>query len=60
MIIYYDHDYWDSAIKQYETEYAFSNVPDEKHGRWKFREFLKLGRILNAEIKAIKRMEDLA
>ena len=31
--------------------------PDDKHDWWKWREFLKIARIMNAEIKCKVRME---
>lgn len=47
-------DYWISEIKSYDGQ--FDTGPDNKHDWWKWQEFLKLGRILNAEIKCKVRM----
>lgn len=47
-------DYWSNEIKSYDEQW--NTGPDDKHDRWKRQEFLKLGRILNAEFKCKVRM----
>lgn len=42
-------NYWSNEIKSYKRQ--LHTGPDDMHDRWKWREFLKLGRIMNAEIK---------
>lgn len=42
-------DYWSNEIKSYATQR--DNGPDDNHELLKWREFLKIGRIMNAEIK---------
>ena len=48
-------DYWINEIKSYDGQW--DTVPDDKHDLWKWREFIKIGRIINAEIKCKVRME---
>ena len=47
-------DYWSNKIKSYKRQ--LHTGPDDTHDWWKWREFLKLGRIMNAEIKCKVRM----
>ena len=48
-------NYWINEINSYK--YPLNTGPDDKHNLWKWREFLKIGRIINAEIKCKVRME---
>ena len=48
-------DYWSNEIKAYDGQW--DTGPDDKHDWWKWREFLKIARIMNAEIKCKVRME---
>ena len=48
-------NYWINEIKSYK--YQLNTGPDDKHNLWKWREFLKIGRIMNTEIKCKVRME---
>ena len=48
-------DYWINEIKPYDGH--LDTGPDDKHDWWKWREFLKIARIMNAEIKCKVRME---
>lgn len=47
-------DYWSNEIKSYDGQW--DTGPDDKHDLWKWREFIKMGRIINAEIKCKVRM----
>nr|DAR58253.1 MAG TPA: hypothetical protein [Caudoviricetes sp.] len=47
-------DYWGNEIRSYDGK--LDTGPDNTHDWWKWREFLKLGRIMNAEIKCKVRM----
>ena len=47
-------NYWIDEIESYKRQlYA---GPDDTHDLWKWREVLKIGRIMNAEAKCKKRM----
>ena len=48
-------DYWSNEIKSYDCQW--DTGPDDKHDWWKWREFLKIATIMNAEIKCKVRME---
>ena len=48
-------NYWINEIELYN--YQLHTDPDNKHDLWKWREFLKIGRIMNAETKCKVRME---
>lgn len=48
-------NYWSNEIKSYDCQWYIG--PDDKHKLWKWREFVKMSRILNAEIKCKVRME---
>ena len=48
-------NYWINEIKSYK--YQLNTGPDDKHNLWKWREVLKIGRIMNAETKCKVRME---
>ena len=47
-------DYWSNEIKSYKRQ--LHTGPDDTHDLWKWREFVKLARIMNAEIKCKARM----
>ena len=47
-------DYWINEIKSYDGQW--DTGPDDKHDWWKWREFLKIARIMNAETKCKVRM----
>lgn len=49
------NNYWINEINSYK--YPLNTGPDDKHNLWKWREFLKIGRIMNAETKCKMRME---
>ena len=49
------NNYWINEIKSYN--YQLHTGPDNKHDLWKWREVLKIGKIMNAEIKCKVRME---
>lgn len=49
-------DYWSNEIKSYDCQWQTG--PDDKHDLWKWRELLKMGRIMNAESKCKVRLED--
>lgn len=49
------NNYWIDEIKSYK--YQLNTGPDDKHNLWKWREVLKIGRIMNAETKCKKRMD---
>ena len=51
------NNYWIDEIKSYK--YQLNTGPDDKHNLWKWREVLKIGRIMNAEAKCKKRMESV-
>ena len=48
-------NYWINEIKSYKRQ--LHTGPDNKHDLWKWREVLKIGRIMNAETKCKVRME---
>ena len=48
-------NYWIDEIKSYN--YQLHTGPDNKHNLWKWREVLKIGKIINAETKCKVRME---
>ena len=48
-------NYWINEIKSYK--YQLHTGPDDKHNLWKWREVLKIGRIMNAETKCKVRMD---
>lgn len=48
-------DYWSNEIKAYGDQW--DTGPDDKHDLWKWRELIKMARIMNAEIKCKERME---
>ena len=48
-------NYWIDEIKSYH--YQLHTSPDNKHDLQKWREVLKIGRIMNAEAKCKKRMD---
>ena len=48
-------NYWINEIESYK--YQLGTGPDDKHNWWKWREVLKIGRIMNAEAKCKKRMD---
>lgn len=48
-------DYWSNEIKSYDIQW--DTGPDDKHDLWKWREFLKTARIMDAEIKCKVRTE---
>lgn len=48
--------YWMDEIRSYDAQWYTG--PDDEHSRWKWREFLKLGRIMLAETKCKRRMND--
>lgn len=48
-------NYWINEIESYN--YQLNTGPDDKHNLWKWREVLKIGRIMNAEIKCKVRLE---
>lgn len=50
-------NYWTNEIKSYDAQWYTG--PDDEHNRWKWREFLKLGRIMLAETE-YKRMTNNA
>ena len=49
------NNYWINKIKSYK--YQLNTGPDDKYNLWKWREVLKIGRIMNAETKCKVRME---
>lgn len=49
-------NYWINEIKSYK--YQLHTGPDDMHDRWKWRECLKLGRIMNAETKCKIRIKE--
>ena len=49
------NNYWINKIKSYK--YQLNTGPDDKHKLWKWREILKIGRIMNADTKCKVRME---
>ena len=49
------NNYWINEIKSYKRQ--LHTGPDNKHDLWKWREVLKIGRIMNAETKCKVRME---
>lgn len=49
------NNYWLDEIKSYN--YQLNTGPDDKHNLWKWKEVLKIGRIMNAEDKCKKRMD---
>lgn len=48
-------DYLRNEIKSYDDQW--NTGPDDKHDWWKWREFLKIVRIMDAEIECKVRME---
>ena len=50
-------NYWTTEIRSYENQWL--NGPDAAHDHWKWREFLKLNRIMDAEIKCKVRLQDV-
>ena len=48
-------NYWINEIKSYK--YQLNTGPDNKHELWKRREILKIGKIMNAEIKCKARID---
>ena len=48
-------NYWINEIESYK--YQLDTGPDDKHNWWKWREVLKIGKIMNAEAKCKKRMD---
>ena len=48
-------DYWSNEIKSYDAQW--NTGPDDTHDWWKWREFSKMARIIDAEIKCMVRME---
>lgn len=48
-------DYWSNEIKSYDGQWHTGL--DDKHDLWKWREFVKMAKIINAEIKCKVRME---
>ena len=48
-------NYWINEIESYKRQ--LHTGPDDTHDLWKWREVLKIGRIMNAEAKCKKRME---
>lgn len=48
-------NYWSNEIKSYKRQ--LDTGPDDKHEQWKWRELVKLGKILNAEIKCKMKTE---
>nr|DAJ34557.1 MAG TPA: hypothetical protein [Caudoviricetes sp.] len=49
-------NYWIDEIKSYKRQ--LHTGPDDTHDWWKWREFLKLGRIMNAETKCKVRIKE--
>ena len=49
-------NYWINEIKSYKRQ--LHTGPDDTHDLWKWREVLKIGRIMNAEAKCKKRMNE--
>lgn len=49
------NNYWINEIESSKCQ--LHTGPDDKHDLWKWREVLKIGRIMNAEINCKKRME---
>ena len=47
-------NYWINEIESYK--YQLHTGPDDKHDLWKWREVLKIGRIMNAESKCEARI----
>ena len=48
-------NYWINEIKSYKRQ--LHTGPDNKHDLWKWREVLKIGRIMNAETKCKARID---
>lgn len=48
-------DYWRNEFKSYDDQW--DTGPDDKHDWWKWREFLKIVRIMDAEIECKVRMD---
>ena len=48
-------NYWINEIKSYK--YQLHTGSDDTHDLWKWREVLKIGRIMNAETKCKKRID---
>lgn len=46
--------YWTNGVNAFEMQ--MHSGPDDKHDWWKWREFLKMSKILDAEIKSIIRL----
>lgn len=49
-------NYWSNEIKSYKRQ--LHTEPDDTHDRWKWRESLKLGQIMNAETKCKVRIKE--
>ena len=49
-------NYWIDEIESYKRQ--LHTGPDDTHDWWKWREFLKLGRIMNAETKCKVRIKE--
>ena len=49
-------NYWIDEINSYKRQ--LHTGPDDTHDWWKWREFLKLGRIMNAETKCKVRIKE--
>ena len=50
------NNYWIDEIESYKRQ--LHTGPDDTHDLWKWREVLKIGRIMNAEAKCKKRMNE--
>lgn len=49
------NDYWSNEVNSYDGRW--DNGPDDNHDLWKWREFVKMARIIDTEIKCKVRME---
>ena len=49
-------NYWINEIESYK--YQLHTGPDDKYDLWKWREVLKIGRIMNAESKCKVRIRN--
>ncbi len=49
------NNYWVNEINSYRCQ--LHTGPDKKHNSYKWREVIKIARIMNAEINCKKRME---
>ena len=50
-------DYWSNEIKSYDGQWYIG--PDDKHDLWKWREFLKMARIIELTLLSITQMMEV-